>query len=66
MTKTIEVEDFGATLSEAILAISAAMEALPITDRALALLLSDASGLTMTQCMNAIKYLRLLELRYTK
>jgi hypothetical protein len=62
----IEVEDFGATIAEAIVTISQAVQKTPLTDRAIALLLKDMTGISLTDCMTIIEALPHLAAHYTK
>lgn len=62
----IEVEDFGATLADAIVALSEAVQRTPLTDRALALLLKDMTGINLGDCLTIIEALPHLAAHYTK
>lgn len=62
----IEVEDFGATIAEAVVTISQAVQRTPLTDRAIALLLKDMTGISLTDCMTIVEALPHLAAHYTK
>jgi hypothetical protein len=62
----IEVEDFGAELAEAIITMSQAVQKAPLTNRALALLLKDMTGISLTDCLTIVEALPRLAAHYTK
>lgn len=66
MKKQIEVEDFGATLAAEIIKLSDAVESSPITIRAMAILLADKTGLSLTQCRTLLQSITELKQTYVK
>lgn len=67
MTKQIQVEDYGATLAEAIIKLSATLKNSPLTNRALAVLLHDYNkGVTLGDCLTIVETLPHLAEYYTK
>lgn len=63
---SIDIEDYGATLAEEIKQISAAIRNTKLTDRALIVLLADASGVSKTDIKYVLPAIRRLEQEYLK
>lgn len=67
MAKKIDVEDYGATLAEAIISISAAVKDTPLTARAIAVLLHDYDkSIALTDCERIVQILPQLAGYYVK
>lgn len=64
--KLIEIEDFGAEFADAVIALAAAVRKTPLTNRALALLLKDKTGVSMTDCLAIVYALPNLSAHYLK
>lgn len=63
----IEIEDYGATLAEAIVALSSAVRSTPLTNRALAVLLHDYDkNIPMSACIRIVEILPKLGEYYIK
>ncbi len=61
----IEVEDFGASIADGIITLSNAIKNTPLTERAMIVLLVDATGLTIRDCKTVIRAIPQLALLYT-
>lgn len=66
MAAKVEVQDYGASLAEAIIKLSKAIKSTPLTERALGVLLRDLTGVNLTEVMAILRALPRLEQEYLK
>lgn len=63
----IPVEDYGASVAEAIIKVNNALDKLPLTDRAIVVLIHDYDkSLTITDATRALEVIRDLKRYYVK